>query len=321
MNLQFLKKFKEEHLYIKNFFLFRKLIYLFSTFCLILVVNQLTLWFKEAPVQGKIALVVFFVLMISLYLVLRKIYFAAPRHFFKKANVSASVQTVINNAIGPAPWYWQTFPTIKGASKHHYVWTFHGTNGRHSFLVTLSRQNEPQNFILALNAYTRAFAVSPHYLGLWFSKKDQIQLLCFDPDKMPVFHLEDLPANFRNSKEPYYSLANPVSSILVPGTLQEGLHHFRFPKEFETLDEILLAVPYPEENAAYAIFEIRPAFGTVNVMPQKWFTKKNFDLGYEWITRVARDPATGKLYGDGTRIGIFELSSDGCDLERWVGVS
>jgi hypothetical protein len=56
----------------------------------------------------------------------------------------------------------------------------------------------------------------------------------------------------------------------------------------------------------------------VTVLPQNWFTANKFDIGYQWITRVSRDPATGRIIGGGIRIGSFELTENGMGLERWL---
>ena len=54
------------------------------------------------------------------------------------------------------------------------------------------------------------------------------------------------------------------------------------------------------------------------MLPQTWFTAGKYDIGYQWITRVTRDPATGRILGGGIRIGNFELAEDGMGLERWI---
>ena len=57
-----------------------------------------------------------------------------------------------------------------------------------------------------------------------------------------------------------------------------------------------------------------PQAGVVEVLPQRWFTAKDFDVGPQWISRVTRDPETHRLVGEGVRIGGFELTEDGCDI-------
>jgi hypothetical protein len=52
---------------------------------------------------------------------------------------------------------------------------------------------------------------------------------------------------------------------------------------------------------------LNPGSGTLRLYPQDWFNDGRVDLGYQWVTRVARDPETGRIHGDGIRIDPFSL--------------
>lgn len=289
--------------------------------CLIFIADSLPLLFLGTTADEKSPILVFAFSMVSMYIIIKRILFTRPRHFYKNAGVTKLVQELINKTLGPAPWYWQTFPAILGNLKNKYVWSYHRDKGKHSYLVSLSKLGDSQNIKIVLNSYTRPFLIHPHSLGLWFIQNKQIHLLCFDPEKMPSFNLEGLPPDFKSSQASHYTLANPVAEVAIPSTLNAGLHTTLFPEEFSSLQELLIVAPYTGGKAAYAIFDLNPSLGEVRVMPQEWFTAAKFDPGYQWITRVVRNPETGKLYGDGIRIGIFELSEDGCHLAKWIGVS
>jgi hypothetical protein len=56
----------------------------------------------------------------------------------------------------------------------------------------------------------------------------------------------------------------------------------------------------------------------VQVLPQPWFNSTQFDVGKQWITRIARDPVTHRIIGDGFRIPGFCLTEDGRQLEAWL---
>lgn len=56
-----------------------------------------------------------------------------------------------------------------------------------------------------------------------------------------------------------------------------------------------------------ALMLLNPASGTLQLYPLDWFNDGRVDLGYQWVTRVARDPKTGRIHGDGIRIGPFSL--------------
>ena len=54
------------------------------------------------------------------------------------------------------------------------------------------------------------------------------------------------------------------------------------------------------------------------LLPQKWFNEGNYDFGYQWITRVERNKKTGRIVGEGIRLGNFELDSTSTQIGRWL---
>jgi hypothetical protein len=107
----------------------------------------------------------------------------------------------------------------------------------------------------------------------------------------------------------------------VPRQLAAGTHKIQVPEAFQPLDELIAVTSYPapaKDDPPFAVFVIYPQAGLVEVLPQDWVTTNALDAGYQWITRVARDPATHRLIGDGIRMGKFELAKDGRNLARWI---
>jgi len=74
---------------------------------------------------------------------------------------------------------------------------------------------------------------------------------------------------------------------------------------------LLLAEGSAPREAATSIYVWHPGAGSIDVIPLSWFREGTNDLGYEWITRVMRDPTTGHILGDGIRIAPFELDAEG----------
>ncbi|HKQ49792.1 MAG TPA: hypothetical protein VJZ71_17085 [Phycisphaerae bacterium] len=108
--------------------------------------------------------------------------------------------------------------------------------------------------------------------------------------------------------------------------LEAGEHRIDLPVAFSGLDRLLMVGSYAmiQEGACAAAFEIRPGTAPgsrrIAVYPQKWFTRDKIDLGYQWITRMAREPDSGRLVGDGIRLPrAFVMEKDGCHVERWIG--
>jgi hypothetical protein len=146
-------------------------------------------------------------------------------------------------------------------------------------------------------------------------------VLCFDPDQLQPFPLEDVAGWFKQSNERIYSAAAPRSEFEVSCALPTGVNQVEVPRDFHAVDELLMVASCPaasKDAPSAAVLVLRPAASEVEVLPQKWYTANRCDVGYQWIARVARDPVTGRLVGDGIRMGKFELSEDGQDVERWL---
>jgi hypothetical protein len=86
-------------------------------------------------------------------------------------------------------------------------------------------------------------------------------------------------------------------------------------------DELLAPSAYGafgKNDPAFAIFVLYPQGGLVEVLPQNWITRINFDVADHWITRAARDPDTYRIVGELSRAGVFELAENGRDFVRWL---
>jgi hypothetical protein len=231
------------------------------------------------------------------------------------------LREVIASAVGPAPWYWETFPRPTGASGKGYEWVFHKPESQLGYLVTLHLPGEPDQPRLALNTYCRPFRVNSDTFGVWCPEGRNLRFVAFDPDSLKAFDFQEIAGWFKKSTERIFAATAPIAEVSVPATLRAGTHEFRFPEEFQSVTELLTVAALPEiaaEEANTAIFVLYPHAGLVEVLPQKWFTAGKFDLGYQWITRVTRDPESHRIIGDGIRIGSFELSDNGMDLSRWI---
>ncbi len=160
------------------------------------------------------------------------------------------------------------------------------------------------------------------FLGIWCPEPGYIRVLCFEPDALIPFPLTDVAGWFKQSTERVYSGTAPVAEMEISSRLAAGTHRLEFSPQLRCLDELLLISSYParsKDDPACAIFVLRPGLGTLEVLPQRWFTASRYDIGYQWITRVARDPVSQRIVGEGFRIRAFELNEDGTDIARWLG--
>lgn len=234
---------------------------------------------------------------------------------------SSRLQRIIQQSVGPTPWYWETFPELRGAAGQLFTWQYHGSEGQLAYLVTLHLRSEPGIPRLALNSYCRPFAVEPNRLGVWCPEGRHIRFALFDLAQLKAFAYEDVAGWFKPSTERIYSATQPLAEFEIPHVLPPGTHPVKVPAEFESVEELLITTSYPaktKDEAAAAIYVVYPHAGLVEVLPQRWFTARQYDVGMQWITRVTRDPSTHRIVGEGFRIGNFELTDDGCDLAAMI---
>jgi hypothetical protein len=228
---------------------------------------------------------------------------------------------LVHSATGPAPWYWETFPRPTGASGKGYEWRFHGKDGELAYLVSLHLPAEPNAPRLALNTYCRPFRLTGDSFGIWCPEGRNLRFVAFDPDSLKSFDFIEIAGWFKNSGERIYGATPPIAEFSLPISLPEGTHPFPFSDEFQSVEEILVATALPSTAAdepSLAIFVLYPHAGLVEVLPQKWFTPRQFELGKQWVSRVARNPDSHRIVGEGVRMGIFELTDDGKDIARWI---
>jgi hypothetical protein len=73
-----------------------------------------------------------------------------------------------------------------------------------------------------------------------------------------------------------------------------------------------------QDDPAFALFVFYLQAGLVQVLPQKWFTAAQYQIGQQWITRATRDPESQRILGECFGVGMFLLEEDGCRLAEWI---
>lgn len=231
-----------------------------------------------------------------------------------------SIRQQLQRAVGPAPWYWKTFPEFRSQSGRRFVWTHHGDQGPLAYVVTLASQ-EADKPLLALNTYCRPFLASAQYLGIWCPEARSIRLAGFDPDQLQPFDLAEVAGWFKQSSDRIYSKTPPIADFEVSLTLGPGLHKIDVPTELATVDELIAPSSYKamsNDDPAFALFVFYLQAGLVEVLPQKWFTAAQYQVGKQWIPRAARDRESHRIFGECFGAGTFLLEEDGCRLAEWV---
>lgn len=234
---------------------------------------------------------------------------------------TSRLREVASQTVGPTPWYWKTFPSLLSPAGQRFVWTHHGEQGELAYIVSLGLEQEPEKPRLALNTYCRPFIVPPSYLGVWCPEGRSLRLTCFDPDASKAFDFAELAGWFKQSTERIYAASEPLADIEIPLTLAPGTHKIEVPSQLATVDELILPTSYKamsKNDPAFALFVVYMQAGLVEVLPQKWFTAAQYEVGEQWITRAARDPESHRIVGECFGVGKFLLEEDGCRLERWI---
>jgi hypothetical protein len=233
---------------------------------------------------------------------------------------NSRLKDLVTRATGPAPWYWKTFPVLNARSGQRFVWTHQGEQGPLGYVVTLNLEQQPDKPRLALNTYCCPFLAPPDKLGIWCPEGKNLRFVCFDPDQLQAFDFAEIAGWFKSSSERIYSATAPIADFEVPH-LPAGTHKIEVPPELQTVDELIVPMSYtaqtPDDPAsALCIFYLQA--GLVEVIPQKWFTSAQYDIGYQWIIRAVRDPESHRIAGSAFRIGTFLLDEDNSRLDQWL---
>jgi hypothetical protein len=233
----------------------------------------------------------------------------------------AGIRQQLDRVVGPAPWYWKTFPAFRSVAGQRFVWTHHGDQGPLGYVVTLAQEQEPERPRLALNTYCRPFLASAQYLGIWCPEGRSIRFTGFDPDRLKPFDLAEIAGWFKQSSDRIYSAAPPIADFEVPLMLGAGTHKIEVPAELALVDELIVPTSYKamsNDDPAFALFVFYLRAGLVEVLPQKWFTAAQYQVGKQWISRAARDLESHRIFGECFGAGTFLLEDDGCRLADWI---
>jgi hypothetical protein len=234
---------------------------------------------------------------------------------------TSRLRDILARTIGPTPWYWKTFPRVESISAQRFAWTHHGSEGPLGYVLSLALLQQPDQPRLALNTYCRPFFVPPSHLGIWCPEGRGIRLTCFDPDQLKSFDLAEIAGWFKQSSERIYAATAPVADFEIPLALEPGLHKIDVPAELRSVDELIVPTSYPAkqpDDPAFALYIVYLQAGLIEVLPQRWFSASQYQIGKQWITRAARDPESHRIFGECFGVGSFLLEDDGCRLDQWI---
>ena len=225
---------------------------------------------------------------------------------------AADAADVLANAPGPSPYYRGGGPQIPG-----FTWS--AGAGETTGAAILSSGD---GAVLVLDFYNYALLAGPDALLVWHlapvdsGPTAPVVLRLFALSNLEPLKgdLGTLCASMRQAKLPLVSASGPLCEFPMPTTVASECEKVTFPEQVAHLEELLIlchssAVEEspPAKRSNLALLVARPRDGTYNLVPQDWFNFAKLDYSYQGVKRVARNPATGEVHGDGVRIEPFVL--------------
>lgn len=239
---------------------------------------------------------------------------------------------IISSVPGPSPWYSRPNNSKLVSGKYGLLkWKEAGEKrplGGKTLLITPNGDT-----LMIFDYYCYVLVLRNSMFLFWYSWDKQrktmltsvnsIHFIIFDAENLqPLKKVTNLCEEMdRNNQVLLYS-GREVDSFEIPKHLEPfAVHSIEVPNELKTVEEVLIlaeSTAVKDSKVSLALYILKPKENTVTVIPQDWFNKGDFDFGYEWPTRVARDPITHKIFGEGIRIGNFVLDESGQVFEGWL---
>jgi hypothetical protein len=233
--------------------------------------------------------------------------------------------TLLDAAPGPSPWYLRNL----GPKPPGYSWVAAEEKGENSGITLLQSHS---GTLMLVNMYNYVAALDSSSLLIWQQLYVQqggpsapVVLRGFAYDQLSPLSAatHELCALMRARKLPVITQGAPLFESALPTVTIDEKIDVQFPNELKQKQELLVLCsssaiqPGPRSgHGNQALMVANPAEGHIRLYPQGWFNDGRVDLGYQWVTRVARDPRTNRIRGDGIRIGAFILDDTLRNLER-----
>ena len=251
-----------------------------------------------------------------------------PRVFLPAEEVKR-LKRVLAEAPGPMNLDRTNYEIFRGPNRSRLHWTSTGDAGWEKLLRDAVPLMGPVLLRTGLHCY--AVKVAEDRLLLW----RQIRLA--PPGgvlRLSFFDTTSLKPIGRQSKrrpgDPIVHESGLLGEVDLSGDWHGGVRRVKFPEVMAGIPDLLALVHgiqgwSPDlPKAAWkarrltAIYAIRPSRSEVEVFPLPWSGSVEGHL--HWIARVARDPITGKIVGDGAGVKLFLLDDDATFL-GWIRTS
>jgi hypothetical protein len=168
--------------------------------------------------------------------------------------------------------------------------------------------------VLLVGMYHYISVIERSLLLIWSQHLSQgVEMTVLDPSKLA--HLKDvslLCAKMQRTKTGLLYEGRHVARVNLDTTVSARPVQCAFPPPINKIDELLILCQSSGAEARrtqhrLALLVAHPSKSTYRLYAQDWFNMGDFDYDYQWVTRVTRDPANGKVHGEGFRIAPFVL--------------
>ena len=219
---------------------------------------------------------------------------------------------------GPSPWY------LRGRDPRLAGYSWIDASGVGQQAAGAIALKGPRGPVLLLDFHNYVLPLGPETFLIWHQGQTTDELttpavvlrLFALADASPLAgNLVELTERMRQEGVPLVSAVPARWEINLPTTIIDRPCPLPLEPELSAIDELLIlchssaiAAATSERNNL-ALLVATPRQRSYQLYPQDWFNNGGFDYGYEWVTRVARDPTTGRIHGEGIRIAPFVLDA------------
>lgn len=228
---------------------------------------------------------------------------------------------------GPSPWYLNDdLVPVEGFS-----WLQDETGKRGSAGKVLLQN--PSGTVGVFGFYNYVRTLDRSTLLVWNQKRTRgpsphispVELFVIELDKLrPLSQPLDAVYAHLNAGRAFFVIGGvPSAGVELQTTNVDSFLQADFPDAMRSMGELLIlchssGVPVSAESVDLALIVAEPRASVYRLYPQDWFNHADMDFGYQWVTRVVRNPNTGRIEGEGFRIPPFVLDKTMTKLEKLV---
>jgi len=172
--------------------------------------------------------------------------------------------------------------------------------------------------VAALGFYNYVMMLDESSLLIWYQNETRIgptapvRLLVIQPGQLKSLgdDVDSLCEEMRNDRVGVMIGGNAAAEMSLQTVNAADELVAVFPEPLRSVEELPIlcrSSGIREEGPNSALLVARPRQSAYRLYPQDWFNAGAFDYGYQWVTRVARNPRTGRVHGEGFRIAPFVL--------------